>query len=238
MSSHISQNPSNPQYSKTATTSSPSSTSTISLDDLARKVDHIQSYEPALLAALAANAFIMLMLVIIGIILLRRRSRRGRGNSPDDGEPPSKPGFLQNPFGSMGFYGHSRAGRRTKRRGRTGPVGNTISTMNLEPNKDNAEEFHPDNSRISYRPVSLQNPDAAHMDSPSDMYRMSVLSSGLRNESVSMKLLPPSPTAPAMDPESSPMPRPGMGGVYDMPTRFRQSTASFRTEPYRDSAVL
>jgi len=117
--------------------------------------------------------------------------------------------------------------------------------MELAPNKDDhAEEFYSD--RISYRPVSIQNPDATHIDSRSDtMYRTSVTSSDLRNESVSMKLLSPSSSmataAPALDPENQNnplMPGPGMGGVHDMPTRFRQSTVSFRTEPYRDSAVL
>ena len=181
----------------------------------------------------------MLILVIIGIMLLRRRNGRGKGiRGIPGGEPPSAPSFLQDPFGSMGFRGLSKADRRPRKRGRAGPAGNTISTMGLAPNKDDAEEFGPNGSRISYRPVSLQNPDAAHVGSPSsETYRMSVASPGLRNESLSMSLAPPSPITLGAD-SGSPTPRPGLGGGYDVPPGFRQSTVSFRTDPYRDSAVL
>ncbi|KAF8338778.1 aspartic peptidase domain-containing protein [Cantharellus anzutake] len=233
--------PSNPGTGSGSPTPSPSPTSTISLDDLARKVNHIESYGPALFAVLAVNAVIMLVVVIVGIMCLRRRGGRDRatGDTPDDGPQP-KSGFLQNPFSSMGFRGLSRAGKRTKKRGRNGPANNTISTMELAPNNgDNTEGFSSNNPGFSYRPVSLQNPDAAYRGAPlSETYRMSTVSSGLRNPSISANLLPPSsPTTPGMDTET-PMPGGGEDGLYDNPARYRHSTFSFRTEAYRDSAVL
>ncbi|KAF8338848.1 uncharacterized protein EI90DRAFT_3039396 [Cantharellus anzutake] len=65
---------------------------------------------------------------------------------------------------------------------------------------------------------------------------MSIVGSGLRNPSISANLLPP-PTTPGMDTET-PMPGGGEDGLCGNPARYKHSTFSFRTEAYRDSAVL
>lgn len=59
---------------------SPSATSsTLTLQQLSDKVNKLQSYTPALIGVLAANALIMLALVGVGIFFLVRKTTKRRG---------------------------------------------------------------------------------------------------------------------------------------------------------------
>ena len=149
-----------PQPTSTTTNSASAGTSALTLEQLAKKVDHISSYEPALIAVLAVNGAVILLLAGVGIMFLMSRRRSARMPSLRSAPTPvNTVGTGRRPFG-----------RSLRQRG----AATTVSTMELTPNEPSSPAGLHGLGRTEYAPVSLQNPegDLTMYDSP-ERYRNS-----------------------------------------------------------------